>query len=426
MTTANQFRAMAPYIHEHRNKRVVIMVPGQAIPEASSLVHDIALLQALGLKVVVVHGYRPQLDALLTAAGHTPEFHQGRRITPAAAQTQVLAAAGATRLQLEALLSQGMPNSPMAHARVRVVGGNFIQGRPLGVINGVDMQHTGCVRSVDGAAINRHLDNGDLVLVSCLGHSLTGETFNLRLHEVAQKLATTLTADKLIVLGKHWPTEINGQPLLELAASELGDVIEQIEPNQRDALQLAADACHRGVERVHLLNWRQDGVLLDELFTRDGVGTLMYRTAYERLRRAEARDIGNLIELLKPMEEMGFLVKRERERLETEVDRFVVVERDRTLIGCAALYPLDEGEAEIACVAVHPDYQGGDLGDNLLHRIEKDAAQLGLNRLWVLTTVAEHWFQEKGFEKANVDALPSARKALYNWQRASKVMVKTL
>lgn len=353
-------------------------------------------------------------------------FHQGLRVTPAAAQPMVLAAAGATRLQLEAALSQGMPNSPMAHARVRVVGGNFVHGRPMGVLDGVDMQHTGCVRSIDETALNRHLDQGDLVLVSCIGHSLTGETFNLRLQDVAQKIATTLRADKLVILGKHWPTTLDNEPLNEIAATELLDAIEQTPEHRHDMLRLAAQTCNLGVERVHLLDWRRDGVLLDELFTRDGVGTMVYRTAYERMRRANAGDVGNLIELLRPMEEQGFLVKRERERLETEIDRFVVVERDRTLIGCAALYPLEDGHAEIACVAVHSDYQGGDLGDNLLHRIEKEARHQGTTQLWVLTTVAAHWFQEKGFEPIEVDALPSARKALYNYQRASKVMTKTL
>lgn len=309
-STAEQFRAMAPYIHEHRGKRIVIMVPGQALPDTSSLIHDIALLQALGLKIVVVHGFRPQLEALMRQAQLEAGFHQGVRITPAQAQPLVLAAAGATRLQLEAALSQGMPNSPMAHARVRVVGGNFVHGRPMGVLDGVDMQHTGCVRSIDESALNRHLDQGDLVLVSCIGHSLTGETFNLRLQDVAHKIATTLRADKLVILGKHWPTTLDDEHLREIAAAELLDCIKQTPEDRRNMLALAAQTCNLGVERVHLLDWRSDGVLLDELFTRDGVGTMVYRTAYERLRRANASDVGNLIELLRPMEEQGFLVKQ--------------------------------------------------------------------------------------------------------------------
>lgn len=422
---SQDFRAIAPYIHAHRGKRVVIMLPGEAIGAADSLIADVALLHALGLNIVLVHGYRPQLDALMAEHGLQPDFHQQRRITPAQAQPQVLAAAGATRLTLEAALSQGLPNTPMAHAKIRVVSGNFVQARPLGVIDGVDMQHTGTVRAIDRDAIERHLAARDLVLVSCLGHSATGELFNLRLHEVAQKMAIRLQADKLIVLGKHWPVEFQGELLREIAA---GDLLGQLPDRDgaHEILGLAADTCQAGVERVHLLNWRQDGVLLDELLTRDGVGSLIYRTAYERLRQANAGDIGNLVDLLKPMEQAGFLVKRERERLETEVDNFYVVERDGSLIGCAALYPLDDEHAEIACVAVHPDYQGGELGDNLLAKLEREAARRGIQQVWVLTTVAEHWFQEQGFRPAQVSDLPDSRQALYNYQRASKVLTKPL
>lgn len=422
---SQDFRAIAPYIHSHRGKRVVIMLPGEAIGAADSLIADIALLHALGLNIVLVHGYRPQLDALMAQADIAPEFHAQRRITPASAQPMVLSAAGATRLTLEAALSQGLPNTPMAHAKIRVVSGNFVQARPLGVVDGVDMQHTGSVRSIDQDAIERHLAARDLVLVSCLGHSATGELFNLRLHEVAQRVAVSINADKLIILGKHWPVEVAGQTLREAAAAELLTQLTDRE-GTNEILGLAADTCQAGVERVHLLNWRADGVLLDELLTRDGVGTMVYRTGYERLRRAQPADIGNLVDLLKPMEQAGYLVKRERERLETEVDNFWVIERDRALIGCAALYPLENHHGEVACVAIHPDYQGGDLGDNLLRKIESEAARIGLSHLWVLTTVAEHWFQEQGFVPAQVSDLPSARQALYNNQRASKVLVKSL
>ena len=422
---SQDFRAIAPYIHSHRGKRVVIMLPGEAIGASDSLIADIALLHSLGLKIVLVHGYRPQLDAMMAQNGLQPSFHDGRRITPADAQPQVLAAAGATRLQLEAALSQGLPNTPMAHAKIRVVGGNMIQARPLGVIDGVDMQHTGTVRAIDARAIERHLDVQDMVLISCLGHSLTGEIFNLRLHEVAQRTATAIQADKLIILGKHWPAEFAGGLLREIAAGELLTQLPNRE-GQHEILGLAAETCQQGVERVHLLNWRQDGVLLDELFTRDGVGTLIFKTAYERMRQAVATDIGNLVDLLKPMEEAGYLVKRERERLENEVDNFYVIERDSSLIGCAALYPLSSDSAEIACVAVHPDYQGGDLGDNLLRHLERQARSQGLKQLAVLTTVAEHWFQEQGFTPAQVSDLPDSRQALYNYQRASKVLIKHL
>jgi amino-acid N-acetyltransferase len=189
----------------------------------------------------------------------------------------------------------------------------------------------------------------------------------------------------------------------------------------------AASACRAGVHRVHILDRHHDGILLSELFTRDGAGTLVTAEPYELTRTARIDDVGGILELIEPMEASGALVKRSRELLEQEIRQFSVIERDGTVIACAALYPFPkERMAELACVAVHPDYRGDGRGDTLLGQLEAKAHELKIDRLFVLSTRTAHWFRERGFQVAPVDQLPQRRRDLYNWRRGSKVFVKSL
>jgi amino-acid N-acetyltransferase len=189
----------------------------------------------------------------------------------------------------------------------------------------------------------------------------------------------------------------------------------------------ALEACRGGVRRVHLINRHLDGALLLELFTREGVGTMVVRHSLDHLRDATIDDVGGVLALISPLEDEGTLVKRGRELLEIEIDRFSVVDHDGMIVGCAALYPYPDAKAaELACLAVHPDYRDAGHGADLLNVIEGKAQARGIERLFVLTTRAAHWFIERGFSEANVDALPADKRALYNWQRRSKVLIKTL
>lgn len=426
------FRSASPYIHAHRGQTVVVCMGGESVIEASfhNLVHDLALLSGLGLRLVVVFGVRPQIEERLNRLGVQLRYAHGLRITDDAALACVKEAAGAVRVEIEAQFSLGLANSPMAGARVRVASGNFVTARPLGVIDGVDYLHTGQVRRVDGTAIQARLDAGDIVLIPPIGYSPTGEVFNLGMHGVAAAVASEIRAGKLVFLiDGHGVMDETGELIRELTQTE---ALQRLAASREDprfevlpALQHAVQACRNGVRRVHLINRRTDGGLLLELFSRDGVGTLISATPFDRMRQATIDDVGGILELIAPLEQEGVLVRRSREKLEMEIAQFTVLERDGAVIACAALYPYPaEKVAELACLAVHPDYRRHGYGEALFDSLERQCRQRGLERLFVLTTQTAHWFLERGFEASCLEDLPVSRQGLYNYQRNSKVFVK--
>ena len=427
------FRHSAPYIHAHRDRTFVIAFGGEAIADNqfSSLVHDIALLHSLGIRLVLVHGARPQIEKKLKANGCAFQYENGLRITDDAALTCVKEAAGTVRVEIEALLSMGLANTPMSGARIGVTSGNFVIARPLGIRDGIDYCHTGEVRRVEGAAIRQHLADRRIVLLSPLGYSPTGEIFNLSAEEIATATASELHADKLILLTEGAALKDSKRRLIrQIALKEAIALLasrRQLPESVERQLQHAIQACQHGVRRVHLLDRQQNGALLLELFTRDGLGTLVTGDIYEDLREATIDDVGGILELIRPLEQEGILVKRSRERLEMEIDHFLVIERDGTVIACAALHPCDkQALAELACLAVHSDYSNAGHGDALLQAIEAKASAAGIKKLVALTTRTAHWFREHGFESGDKSDLPARKKTLYNYQRNSRVFYKLL
>jgi amino-acid N-acetyltransferase len=427
------FRQASPYIHAHRGRTFVVVVGGEAVADRSfeKLIHDLAILHGLGIRLVLVHGARPQIEERLNLRGAEIRYIDGLRVTDEAALACVKEAAGAVRVEVEALLSMGLANSPMAGARIRVASGNFVTAKPLGVREGVDYQHTGEVRRVDADAIRERLDAGAIVLVPPIGYSPTGEVFNLHAADVAGAVAMAVGADKLISLveGKGL-TDRRGRPILNLTPREVDDLLVSDTRLTEDLLLHLANGavcCRGGVKRVHVLSRATDGVVLRELFTREGAGTLITAEAFEQMHAATLEDVGGILELIRPLEESGVLVRRSRELLETEIDRFTVVQREGMTIGCAALYPYpEERMAELACVTVHPDYRGAGRGDVLLEHMERLAREQGIERLFVLTTQTAHWFLERGFAAVAVADLPARRREFYNYRRNSKVFVKEL
>ena len=431
------FRHSAPYINAHRNKTFVIMFDGAAVQHDNfkHIIHDIALLHSLGIRLILVHGARPQINQNLIKNNIITPFHQQKRITTRESLSAVINAVGSIRLQIEALLSMGLANSPMYGARIDVVSGNFVTAKPYGIRGGIDYQLTGEVRTIDTDAIHRHLENHNIVLLGPTGYSTTGEIFNLLAEEVATKTAIHLKADKLIFLGKqHGLLNEHGQLQREITPQQLdAHILKYEDSNPEIALHLSAakDASLNGVNRVHLISYAHDGAMLEELFTRDGSGTMITDAHYEDVRTANIQDVGGLINLLRPLEEEGILVYRSRERLENEIEQFAVIERDGTILACAALYPIpttgnELNSAEIACVAVHPSYRKSNRGSQILHYLEDKAKEAGIQQLFILTTRTAHWFLEQGFVKASVDDLPNARQELYNYQRNSLVCKKLL
>lgn len=394
-------------------------------------VHDFALLNSLGIRLVLVHGIRPQIDERLRDLKLEPRFHNHLRITDATALACVKEAAGLVRVEIEARLSMGLANSPMAGAKIRVTSGNFVTARPIGVIDGVDYCHTGMVRGIDTTAIHQQLNQHTVVLLSPIGYSPSGEVFNLSAEQVATEVAIALQAEKLILLTEenlqHPQTQ---QALRQLTTQEAEQMLQahtEVPQSIRRHLQAAIYGCQSGVERVHLVPRRLNGALLLELFSRDGIGTLISSTPYEELRTATLQDIGGIMELITPLEQQGILVKRSREKLEMEITDYIVIERDGMIIGCTALHTLPDSNAGvIACMAVHADYQKAARGNRLLEYIYKCAKIRALQTLFVLSTQTVHWFIERGFVAADFETLPASLKASYNPQRNSKILYQTL
>ena len=434
------FRQSTPYVNAHRGKTMVLMLGGEAVADKNfgNIINDIALMHSLGIKVVVVYGARPQINQLLEKQDLTTPYHKNVRITDEAALSVVMQAAGQLQLAITARLSMSLNNTPMAGTQLNVVSGNFVIAQPLGVDDGGDYCHSGRIRRIDTDAIHRTLDQGSIVLLGPIASSVTGECFNLLSEEVATQLAIKLGADKLIgFCSEQGVIDDNGNAVAELFPIEAEHVIKKLTENTAPDtdynsgtlrfLKGSIAACRAGVPRSHLISYKVDGALIQELFSFDGIGTQVVMASAEQVREADIDDIGGILDLIRPLEEQGVLVRRSREQLEQEINKFTIIEKDGLIIGCAALYPyIEEQKAEMACVAIHSDYRDGNRGLLLLNYMKHRSKSDSINQIFVLTTHSLHWFREQGFYEVSVDYLPGAKQGLYNFQRKSKILALDL
>jgi amino-acid N-acetyltransferase len=423
------FRGAAPYIKAHRKKTFVVMVSDEVIysDRFIGLVHDIALLKHLGIKLVILHGSRSSIDSHLANNNQQSSFHQNIRITDNETLPYIVQAINAVRTHFESQLSMGLPNTPMSGSEITLASGNFVTGMPLGVIDGVDMQHSGKVRFIKHQAINELLDLNHVVLLSNLGYSRTGEVFNLPTEELAAEVAAALRADKLIYL--HHGAQDREQQGITLSTSDCERLLQQADTDddRKNLLRQAIQAIRAQVKRVHFIDQRVDGGLLLELFTRDGYGTMVTNLFYEGSRSASIDDIGGIVSLIEPLEQSGILVTRSREQMELQIRHFQVIEKDGMIIACIACIPDDDNTVcEVACLAVHPDYQRAGLASQLLAIAEERSRKMGIKQLYTLTTRTSHWFIEHGFKQDEQFELPSARRDSYNPERGSKILLKSL
>lgn len=436
------FRSVAPYIHKFRHQTFVVGIGGEAIAagKLQALVQDLALVHSMGVKIVLVHGFRPQVNEQLLAKGHTPQHYKGHRITDPVALDCAQEAAGQLRYEIEAAFSQGLPNTPMAGSKVRVISGNFITARPMGILDGVDFQHTGKVRKVDTEGIRHALEMESIVLLSPFGYSPTGEAFNLAMEEVASSIAIALKADKLLYVcevpgiaqNPAQPVSEDNPIATEITLADARRIFAQapeaeVPTDTGFYLKYCIKACEGGVERSHIIPYSTDGSFLLEIYVHDGIGTMVVDERLEEVRQATADDVGGILQLIEPFENDGTLVKRSRTEIERDIANYTIVEHDGVIFGCAALYPyFEKSTGEMAAVTVSPHSQGQGDGEKLLKRIEQRARLMGLKSIFVLTTRTMHWFIKRGFETVDPDWLPQARKEKYNWSRKSKVLVKYL
>jgi amino-acid N-acetyltransferase len=423
------FRSAAPYINAHRGKTVVLMFGGESVshPNFANIIHDISLLRSLGVKLVIVHGARPQIEDRMAQRGIAQNIEKNIRVTDAKTLVAVKDATGSLRLHIEALLSTGLVNSPMHGSQIRVSTGNFVIAKPMGVRNGIDYKYTGSVRRIDSDGINMQLDYGSIVLLSPIGYSPTGEVFNLALEDVAAQTAIALKADKLITLTEaDGLLDKTGNLIRSCSVRTVKNLLDENDCHVRQLLLRAIiQSGENGVERCHCVSYESDTALLQELFTRDGAGSLIAKDHKEQICTATIDDVGGILDLLAPLEAEGVLVKRSRELLEVEINQFTVIKKEDVIIACAALYPYPESDSgEVACVAIHPDYRKGNRGGRLIQTLEKEAKRQKLSSIFVLTTVSGHWFQEQGFIEDSMENLPDGKKQLYNFQRKSKVFIK--
>ena len=426
------FREVAPYVHAFRGKTFVVAFGGELVQAnvLNTLIQDLSLLSALGIKLILVHGSRPQVNEQLRLKGFNQHFDRGRAPMDADALECAKEAAGEIRLDIEAAFSQGLPNTPMSHAQIRVISGNFVTARPTGIIDGVDYKHTGQVRKIDIDALRNAIERGSIVLLSPLGFSPTGEAFNLSMEELATSVATGLRAEKLIFLTET-PGVVSpdGTVDTELARLDADALLAngELDPDTALYLQYASRAVKRGVTRAHLVPFTLDGVVLLEIFTHDGVGTMVVEDTLDDLRPATIDDVGAILQLIEPLEQDGTLVTRGRATIERDVENFTVLEHDGVIYGCATLHDFPKDQmSEMGCLIVHPEWQGTGEGEILLRHMESRARAQGARRLFVLTTRTSHWFIKRGFVQGGVADLPKEKQAHYNRSRNSLIFIKRI
>lgn len=420
------FRHAAPYINQHRNHTFVLALSGAAIASENfkNIVNDVAVLNSLGIRIILINGFRQQIDNALKERKIESQFHKGLRVTDKETLDLIQQIAGQSRIQIEAAFTLGINSSPLRGKPLKLCSGNFVTAKPMGVLDGIDMQLTGTVRNIDTETIQNNLDQNQIILLSTLAYSATAEVFNLSLHELAVATAKAVNADKLIVFQKEEGL-LNENGFLIRQINTQTNNEQHIQPSQQALYESARDLVANNISRAHILSYEQNGALLQELFTHLGAGTLISKEDYELVRQATSKDINCVIELIEPFEEKGILVKRSRSLLEEEISKFTLIECDNRVIACAALYPY-ETSAEIACIVTHPEYQGKGLASRMLDILENKARDQNLQQVFVLSTQTTHWFIEHGFVESSVDALPQSKKELYNFSRNSKVLIKTL
>ena len=447
----NMFRGSANYIARHRNTVAVYHIPGSILinPDNNNLrdlMNDIALTWLLGMQIVLVAGCREQMQARQGLDSN--EFLQfgALQVTDAERLRIVKEEAGFVRFELERQLARALrmqADTPDGN----VVSGNFYSAQPLGVMGGIDYQYTGFVRRLEVEKIRAVHQQRDICLLSTLGVSPSGEVFNVNSEALAAVTAATLQAAKVIYFCdgalRH---KKHGTQIQSLRYTDARKLIDyhgiQVNPKgfiSCDDTKLScetsdilckiawcAEAIRRGgVQRAHLLS-PQHGALLQELYTRDGSGTLIAADVYEGIRQATVMDVASIHTLIAPLVAAGTLVDRPKTVLEKDVQMYYVYTRDSSIVACGQLKVFENGFAEIGCLVVNQDFRSSGRGDAMLGYLERLCLQQGCTKIFVLSTQTMEWFVERGFDIVPVEELPPSRQATYNRQRASKIYMKTV
>jgi amino-acid N-acetyltransferase len=429
----NLLRQGFSYAHRYRNAVFVMKLDGTVIdhPQFPLLIRDIALLQQVGIRVVLIPGARERIDEIIERYGFTTEYHRGIRITT----DKTIPFARMAAFDVSNRLMTGL-----AGQDVNAVVGNWVRAKSLGVVDGVDYQFSGTMERILVEPVREVISMGMIPIFPCIGWNSAGKPYNLSSDELALQIATALRAEKLFFIttdgqmtterfscSKECGISRDGT-ISRIDASTAGEFLEMNKDREDELfrIRLAQRACGQGIHRVHILDGRIEGVLLQEIFSNQGVGTMVHTNLYESIRDMKTSDVSDVLRIMDPYISDGILVPRDKQSLQQEYNDFVVFDVDGIVHGCAALHPFGEDQAEIAAVAVDPRYQGSGIGGRLVSFLIERARSRGIKQLFVLTTRTADWFERKGFRRAGLDDIPERKRLQYNSNRNSSVLVYPL
>jgi amino-acid N-acetyltransferase len=417
-------RGILRYVPQFREKTFVVAVDGAAVADDNfgNILMDVAVLWSLSIRTVLVHGAGEAIRALGDETGVVPSDLEGSGITDAA--TLKLALTASNRLTHEIL-------EGLSAADLRGATTNAVVAHPLGILKGVDHLYTGRVERVDVELLQKLLANGIVPVVPPLGVDGEGQTFRVNSDAVALDVARALHAVKLIYITTSDGLLVDGTLARQLAVGELAEALQRgaVDAGQTSKARHAVAACRAGVARVHVINGHVDDGLLAEVFSNEGIGTLVYANEYQQIRRARRRDVRSIEQLIRSSIESEELAPRTRESIAEELDDFYIFEVDRHPIACVALHVYPEANrGELACLYVRPTHENMGIGRKMVQFVEAKAREAGLEVLLVLSTQAFNYFQAKaGFVEGTPADLPPSRRARYETSgRRSKVLVKRL
>ena len=437
-------RDVLSYLGQYRGRLFVLRIDDalRSAPLLSVLIGDVVQLQRMGIGIVLVAGARATIDRLLTESDPEPRpvahlLHSGdRRVTPNEALPQVISATTDVVNDLVALLTE---------SGARTVMGNWVRARSLGVIDGVDYQRSGRVDRVDQEALRAVLDADQIPVVSSVGWNRVGKAYNISSTELAVEISVAMGAAKLFFVSDRPGIAAIEPDALGLSTRPARDAVaiyssvhireaqqlldqeaDRLDPEERSLLQQAVTACGRGVHRVHIVDGGRDGVLIDEIFSADGTGTMLYADRYALIEGAVALDVPDIMRLLQPQMAAGLLVARSAAEIAETLEDYVVYRVDDTVQGCGALRMLDPDTAEIESLVIAESHRAEGSGRQLVDTLMAHAEQRGANRVVALTTQAADFFMALGFEDASPDSLPPDRARAYDRERNSRVLGRQL
>lgn len=422
---SSSLRGILTYTSRFRDRTFVLAVDSVVLNADSlrNLVLDIAVLRSVNINIVLVHGASQQIESFGKQMGITPSNTDGMGVTDAATLQLAITAGNAVAHELLEAFSE---------ADQRAMVSNAIIAHPAGIISGRDLQHTGRVERVDVEFLQTALNHGIIPIIPPMGFDGEGRTFRVNSDGVALAVARSLKAAKLIFLGPSNGVAMAGKLSAQFSVAEAEAYVrknrETDPPELISKLEHGVAACLNGVNRAHIVDGRTEEALLREVFSNEGIGTMVYANEYEAIRKARKRDVRSILRLVRESVQAQEVVQRSEQEITSEISNFYVYEIDKTVLGCAALhiYGVDPKVAELACVVVSSSHENQGIGRKLMHYLEARARETGVKRLIVLSTRTFNYFQQKGgFMEGSVDMLPPERRQKYNDSgRNSKVLFK--